>query len=110
MHTGIYKTEVAAFEYLATPTRHVKSSKEILPVPKEDFKKLIAAFEDKAKSNTLHMLYYIVFCLNTLTPLRISSMLELDYDCVIEKSKGIYAVNVKVKTSNRLPIVSFRVG
>lgn len=98
--TGIYKTEVAAFEYLATPTRHVKSSKEILPVPKEDFKKLIAAFEDKAKSNTLHMLYYIVFCLNTLTPLRISSILDLDYDCVIEKSKGIYAVNVKVKTSD----------
>ena len=46
------------------------------------------------------MLYYIVFCLNTLTPLRISSILDLDYDCVIEKSKGIYAVNVKVKTSD----------
>ncbi len=46
------------------------------------------------------MLYYIVFCLNTLTPLRISSILDLDDNCLVEKSKGIYALEVKVKTSD----------
>ena len=95
----IYKTEIAAFEYLDTAGKGTKASKEIMPVPKNELIKLIAELEAKAQNNTLHMLYYIVFCLNTLTPLRISSILDLDYDCVTEKSKGIYAVNVKVKTS-----------
>lgn len=96
----IYKTEVAAFEYLSTPKRGSKSKQEILPIPKDDFKKLIETLENKAKGNNLHMLYYIVFCLNTLTPLRISSILDLDFDCVAEKNKGIYALDVKVKTSD----------
>ena len=98
---NIYKTEVAAFEYLATTGRNgSKTKQEILPVPKEDFVKLIAKLEEKAQNNTLHMLYYIVFCLNTLTPLRISSILDLDDNCLVEKSKGIYALEVKVKTSD----------
>lgn len=96
----IYKTELAAFEYLITKGSGHAETKEILPVPKEDFKKLIDILETKAKNSNLHMLYYIAFCLNTLTPLRISSILDLDYDCITEKSKGIYAVNVKVKTSD----------
>ena len=75
---GIYKTEVAAFEYLDTGGKGTKPKQEILPVPKDDFMKLIAKLEEKAQNNTLHMLYYIVFCLNTLTPLRISSILDLD--------------------------------
>ena len=97
---GIYKTEVAAFEYLDTGGKGTKPKQEILPVPKDDFVKLIAKLEEKAQNNTLHMLYYIVFCLNTLTPLRISSILDLDDDCLVEKSKGIYALEVKVKTSD----------
>lgn len=97
---GIYKTEAAAFEYLKTGGNNgAKPQQEILPVPKDDFVKLIAKLEEKAKDNTLHTLYYIVFCLNTLTPLRISSILDLDDDCLVEKSKGIYALEVKVKTS-----------
>ena len=96
----IYKTELAAFEYLITKGSGHAETKEILPVPKDDFKKLIDILEAKAKNNNLHMLYYIVFCLNTLTPLRISSILDLDYNCITEKTKGIYAVNVKVKTSD----------
>ena len=97
---GIYKTEVAAFEYLDTGGKGTKPKQEILPVPKDDFMKLIAKLEEKAQNNTLHMLYYIVFCLNTLTPLRISSILDLDDNCLVEKSKGIYALEVKVKTSD----------
>lgn len=97
---GIYKTEVAAFEYLDTGGKGTKPRQEILPVPKDDFMKLIARLEEKAQNNTLHMLYYIVFCLNTLTPLRISSILDLDANCLVEKSKGIYALEVKVKTSD----------
>ena len=97
---NIYKTELAAFEYLITKGSGHAETKEILPVPKDDFKKLIDILETKAKNSNLHMLYYIAFCLNTLTPLRISSILDLDYDCITEKSKGIYAVNVKVKTSD----------
>lgn len=96
----IYKTEIAAFEYLTTSNKGAKMKQEISPITKDDFKKLIKSLEIKAKDNTLHMLYYIVFCLNTLTPLRISSILDLDYNCVVEKSKGIYAVDVKVKTSH----------
>lgn len=97
---GIYKTEVAAFEYLDTGGKGTKPKQEILPVPKDDFMKLIAKLEEKAQNNTLHMLYYIVFCLNTLTPLRISSILGLDDNCLVEKSKGIYALEVIVKTSD----------
>lgn len=97
---GIYKTEVAAFEYLDTGGKGTKPKQEILPVPKDDFMKLIAKLEEKAQNTTLHMLYYIVFCLNTLTPLRISSILGLDDNCLVEKSKGIYALEVKVKTSD----------
>lgn len=97
----IYKTEMAAFEYLNTTGRNgSKTKQEILPVPKEDFEALISKLEANANNNTLHMLYYIVFCLNTLTPLRISSILDLDYNCMIEKSKGIYALEVKIKTSD----------
>ena len=96
----IYRTEIAAFEYLSTSGKGTKPKQEILPVPKDDFLKLIAKLEEKAQNNTLHMLYYIVFCLNTLTPLRISSILDLDDDCLVEKSKGIYALEVKVKTSD----------
>ncbi len=97
---GIYRTEIAAFEYLNTSGKGSKPKQEILPVPKDDFIKLIAKLEKKAQDNTLHMLYYIVFCLNTLTPLRISSILDLDDNCLVEKSKGIYALEVKVKTSD----------
>lgn len=98
---NIYKTELSAFEYLSTPSNSGrKSSAEIMPVPKADFEKLIKVLEEKSKKNNLHMLYYIAFCLNTLTPLRISSILDLDYNCVVEKGSGIYAVNVKVKTSD----------
>lgn len=97
---NIYKTEVAAFEYLLVKKAVQAESYDILPVPKDDFKKLIEVLETKAKNNNLHMLYYIIFCLNTLTPLRISSILDLDFDCITEKAKGIYAVNVKVKTSD----------
>lgn len=97
---GIYRTEIAAFEYLNTSGKGSKPKQEILPVPKDDFMELIAKLEEKAQDNTLHMLYYIVFCLNTLTPLRISSILDLDDDCLVEKSKGIYALEVKVKTSD----------
>lgn len=96
----VYKTEVAAFEYLSTSNGGRKAKIEIMPVPKVDFEKLIKVLEEKSKSNNLHMLYYIVFCLNTLTSLRISSILDLDYDCVVERGSGIYAVNVKVKTSD----------
>lgn len=96
----IYKTEIAAFEYLTLAGRGTKVSQEILPVPKDEFEKLITELEQNAKNNPLHMLYYIVFCLNTLTPLRISSILDLDYDCMVEKSRGIYALEVKVKTSD----------
>ena len=96
----IYRTEIAAFEYLSTSGKGTKPKQEILPVPKDDFMKLIAKLEEKAQNNTLHMLYYIVFCLNTLTPLRISSILDLDDNCLVEKSKGIYALEVKVKTSD----------
>lgn len=96
----IYKTEIAAFEYLISAGRGTKVSQEILPVPKDEFEKLITELERNAKNNPLHMLYYIVFCLNTLTPLRISSILDLDYDCMVEKSRGIYALEVKVKTSD----------
>ena len=98
--SGIYRTEIAAFEYLNTSGKGTKPKQEILPVPKDDFVKLIAKLEEKAQNNTLHMLYYIVFCLNTLTPLRISSILDLDDNCLVEKSKGIYALEVKVKTSD----------
>lgn len=97
---NIYKTEIAAFEYLNTSNKGTKIKQEIPPVSKDHFQKMIEVLENKAKGNNLHMLYYIVFCLNTLTPLRISSILDMDYDCVVEKSKGIYAVEVKVKTSN----------
>ena len=97
---NIYKTELAAFEYLIVRSSGHTVVKEILPVPKDEFKKLIDILESKAKDHNLHMLYYIIFCLNTLTPLRISSILDLDYKCITEKSKGIYAVNVKVKTSD----------
>ena len=97
---GIYKTEIAAFEYLIATGKGTKTQEEILPVPRDDFIKLIAKMEENAKHNMLHMLYYIVFCLNTLTPLRISSILDLYYDCMTEKSKGIYALEVKVKTSD----------
>jgi integrase len=96
----IYRTEIAAFEYLNTSGKGTKPKQEILPVPKDDFMKLIAKLEEKAQNNTLHMLYYIVFCLNALTPLRISSILDLHDDCLVEKSKGIYALEVKVKTSD----------
>lgn len=96
---NIYKTEFAAFEYLIPSNGGTKDKKEILPVPKNDLKKLISVLETKAKSNNLHMLYYIVFCLNILTPLRISTILDLKYNCIIEKSKGIYAINTKVKNS-----------
>ena len=96
----IYRTEKAAFEYLNTSGRGVKPKQEIMPVPKEDFVKLISKLEEKAQNNTLHMLYYIVFCLNTLTPLRISSILDLTDDCLVEKRRGIYAIEVKVKTSD----------
>lgn len=96
----IYKTEIAAFEYLTTSGKGTKTPQEILPVPKDEFEKLITELEQNAKNNPLHMLYYIVFCLNTLTPLRISSILDLDYNCMVEKSKGIYALEVKVKTSD----------
>lgn len=98
--SDIYKTEIAAFEYLNTSGKGTKPKQEILPVPKDDFMKLIARLEEKAQNNTLHMLYYIVFCLNTLTPLRISSILDLNDNCLVEKSKGIYALEVKVKTSD----------
>ena len=98
--SNIYRTEIAAFEYLNTSGKGSKPKQEILPVPKDDFIKLIAKLEEKAQNNnTLHMLYYIVFCLNTLTPLRISSILDLNDNCLVEKSKGIYALEVKVKTS-----------
>ena len=97
---NIFKTEEAAFEYLLSSNKGLKPKQEILPVPKDDFKKLIKILESKAQGNNLHMLYYVVFCLNTLTPLRISSILDLDYDCMVEKSKGIYAITTKVKTSD----------
>lgn len=97
---NIFKTEEAAFEYLLCSNKGLKPKQEILPVPKDDFKKLIKILESKAQGNNLHMLYYVVFCLNTLTPLRISSILDLDYDCMVEKSKGIYAITTKVKTSD----------
>lgn len=96
----IYKTEVAAFEYLDTTGKGAKPKQEILPVPKDDFMKLIAKLEEKAQNNTLYTLYYIVFCLNTLTHLRISSILDLDANCLVEKSRGIYAIEAKVKTSD----------
>lgn len=96
----IYKTEIAAFEYLITSGKGTKTPKEILPVPKDEFEKLITELEQNAKDTPLHMLYYIVFCLNTLTPLRISSILDLAYNCMVEKSKGIYSLEVKVKTSD----------
>ena len=95
----IYKTEVAAFEYLNATGHGMKVQREILPVPKADFVKLVAKLEERAKNSALYTLYYIVFCLNALTPLRISSILDLSYDCMIEKSKGIYALEVRVKTS-----------
>lgn len=96
----IYKTEIAAFEYLITSGKGTKTPQEILSVPKDEFEKLITELEQNSKDNPLHMLYYIVFCLNTLTPLRISSILDLDYNCIVEKSKRIYALEVKVKTSD----------
>lgn len=96
---NIYKTEIAAFEYLNIGGKGTKPKQEILPVPKDDFIKLIAKLEEKAQNNSLYTLYYIVFCLNTLTPLRINSILDLDTDCLVEKSKGIYAIEVKTKTS-----------
>lgn len=97
---NIYKTEIAAFEYLNSSGKGTKPHQEIMPVPKDDFLKLIAILEKKSQDNTLHMLYYIIFCLNTLTPLRISSILDLDDNCLVEKRRGIYALEVKVKTSD----------
>ncbi|MDD6589032.1 MAG: site-specific integrase [Anaerobutyricum hallii] len=97
---SIYKTEIAAFEYLNTSGKGTKPQQEIMPVPKNDFAKLIEILEKKAQDNTLHMLYYIIFCLNTLTPLRITSILDLSDNCLVEKRRGIYALEVKVKTSD----------
>lgn len=92
-------TELAAFDYLVVKGTGARSE-NILPVTKENLNNLIAVLEDRATKNDLHLLYYIVFSLNLLTPLRISEILDLKRDCIVEIRKGIYALNTNYKTSS----------
>lgn len=95
----LYTVEESCFEYLVQKG-NITRKEEINPIPKADFEKLVCHLEEKSKNNDLHLLYYIIFCLNTLTPLRISSILDLKYDCLKETgARGIYKISGLVKTS-----------
>lgn len=97
---NLYNVELACFEYLSLK-KNIKTESDIPAIPKDEFTKLVKELEKKANENDLHKLYYIIFCLITLTPFRISTILDLKCDCVIEKGrKGIYAIKSVVKSSN----------
>lgn len=97
-----YYVEPACFEYLSVRKFNLPpfSSADIKTIPPDEFKKLVTQLEQSATLSDLYKLYYIVFCLVTLTPLRLASVLDLDINCVVEKGrKGIYALRTLSKSS-----------
>lgn len=99
LETGAYAVEKAVFPYLRTGGSHHRKNK-VEPLSKEEVATLFSALENVRGERLSYELYYIIFCLNILTPLRITSILDLDTDCIIEKAQpGVYAIRARVKTS-----------
>lgn len=97
---GVCDVDEAAFQFLTLRNTHASFKHETVDaVGDEDYEKLIHALEQRAHEKTSAALYYIIFCLNSITQLRITSILDLDYDCIVETArKGLYAVRVRTKT------------
>lgn len=97
---NLYEVDSISFEYLVN--KGSTTLVENIPsIPTEDFEKLIVILEEKAKTKDLYMLYYILFCIASLTPLRINTIVDLNIDSVVEKGRtGIYAIKTVDKTSN----------
>ena len=72
-----------------------------MAIADEDLKKLANLMKEKAKENTLNAIYHLVFYLGLETEFRISQLLNLTVDCVVETAKkGEYVIVSKTKTSN----------
>ena len=101
----IYNVEEAAFEYLSTKGGkqvdvQEEQEEDVSTASHDDLSKLAEALNSSAKSSLFNKLCYTIFCLNLLTPLRISSILALRTDSIVEMSRsGLFAVRIPTKTS-----------
>lgn len=100
-YNGLYSVEKAVYTYLVGKSKRTNGKSEIEIISQEDSKKLFYELNKRSNKSLLAKQYYILFCVQMLTEIRISNILDLEIDCVVEKSRpGIYAVRLITK-SNR---------
>lgn len=96
---GLYNVDDVVFDYLTE--RNVPINQNIPAVPKEEFNKLVQTINEQFNNSDMDKLMYIIFCIQTLTPLRINSILNLKTDCIRETVRtGIYSITAKTKTNS----------
>lgn len=80
--SGLYKVDPAAYQYLRARTSTSHSTAQ--DIPENDLLKLEARFRENAEGSYLQTLYYIIFHIALSTEFRISQILNLRVDCLVE--------------------------
>lgn len=96
---GIYKVDQSSYQYLHVRTGTISSRAR--DISESDLLILESKFKEKAKGNYLRTLYYIIFHIALSTEFRISQILKLKVDCVVEgSSRNQFYVVSPTKVSN----------
>lgn len=94
-----FKIEAMAWSFFRRPQSHLNST-DIKSVPKEDIEKIVDYLVKEGQSKPVYELSFAILNILLQTPFRMSEIVRLERDCLIDTGKqGVYVLRFKAKTS-----------
>lgn len=94
-----FKIEAIAWSFFRSPQKFLNST-DIKSVPKEDVEKIAEYLVEEGQRKPVYELSFAILNILLQTPFRMSEIVRLERDCLIDTGKqGVYVLRHKAKTS-----------